>query len=129
MNLEELFSQSDYQAFHDSFISSMIVDYAKQIVTLEMDLVVDVQKTIPTYRKATVSFIDFDFVVCQAPDARYPYSEPGEICVDFFEGLPKGEEENFPPIRLGSYALHIWVEDWNRFIVTAAKDFNFVWRE
>ena len=127
MNISELFESSDYQGFHDSLLSSMDIDYVDRTVALSIDIVVDHDGSRPKYRSASLSILNFDFLVCEPPELGKSYLKGKKVPIQIKEGFPKQSVVQFPPMRSTSTAISIFVEEWNCFIIIAGESYSFAW--
>ena len=130
MTIDEL-EQSLLNGFHDAFIRTIRLDYARRTASMEMSIWVDDLDESPEfrelYRDAVLEFEGMQSVILDPPDPGYPYAEPKPLWVDFASGPPDPPIPALTLLPKGCFVARFYVRDWNSFVSVAATSASLRW--
>jgi hypothetical protein len=116
MTIEEI-EETLPNGFHDANLRKIEIDYAKGEVKVEVsvwigDLESSDEELREKKRDGRLMVSGLQFCMIERPDSRYPYQEAGSLWIaDSNEG----------------FIHYFFINNWNSFIILAAKDARFEW--
>lgn len=136
MHIKEI-KESLPNAFHDSYISSLSLDYLKREIVFNINIFIGDPEA-ETFggrertRDAILRIKKFHYFICNPPDSRYDVSQSKaiwltDLCVDsdYWE-LPDTLPGNIPD---KSFVCGGFISDWNSFIYFSGEDAELEWIE
>jgi hypothetical protein len=135
MTLQEL-SRTLPNGFHDSFISTVTIDYVKQEARLSVSVWCGEHSSEEStrreeYREGELILSGLSYWVVEPPDPNHDYDQSKPLWIDIGEL----SSENFTPTiqlpesAVGDFASWIFVRNWNAFIYLAAREASINWKE
>ena len=136
MHIKEI-KESLLNCFHDSYISSISIDYLKREIIFSINIFegdpdADTEEDREKTRDAILTIKKFHYFFCEPPDPRYDISKRKAIwmvnlCVDSDDWeLPDTLPNNIPS---NSFKCGGFISDWNSFIYFAGEDAEIVWTD
>jgi hypothetical protein len=120
--------------FHDAQLKAIAIDYTALEARLSLNILVGdpdavTEEDREAYRSAEVRLSGLIYFVIEAPDARYPYDNPGTLRIDVsrMQELTGPLSVSLPPLPETAFANWLFVNDWNAFIYVAARTAQFEW--
>ncbi|WP_320043952.1 hypothetical protein [uncultured Desulfobacter sp.] len=132
MNLTELMKTLP-NGFHDAIMKSVLVDYQKHEVHIELivwvgDLDAKDEKAREAYKEAVLIVSGLFAWVIDPPDLYWSPQKNEKLMIDIgsFESLP-----DEPPVIVpsGLFGNWIYVTNWNAFIYCVAKTAKLKWQD
>ncbi|MDB4967904.1 MAG: hypothetical protein JWN44_3593 [Myxococcales bacterium] len=114
--------------FHDAVLRRLVVDYASELLSIEVDLWVGDMSTErrEVYRLGRVTIHGLEFLVIDNPiHGQAPFV--GHLTIDGGSGHPSTSAAQLPPLRSGSFLYWLFVNEWNAFIRFAGRSAALEW--
>jgi len=130
VTIDEL-DQSLLNGFHDAFIHTIRLDYAKRTACMEMSIWVDDPDESPEfrelYRDAVLEFEGMQCVLLDPPHPDYPFARAEPLWVDLDVRPPDPPIEAFAKLPKGAFVARFYVRNWNSWIDVAATSASLRW--
>lgn len=128
MTLEEL-EDTLPNGLHDAEISSLLIDYSRKEVRMELRVCFSDMERREAYRDATMTLEGMQFVAIEPPDPRYPFAKSVRLRIDVTH-----DKKHMRALTAASKALKdcvvsgLFVQEWNSYVWVAARHASLAWK-